>query len=70
MEGKHRFVTRPVMPVFEFIEGIAFWSAIVLPFIYLPLLATGLDSADKQLAFAVLVALNALMILLGHRHGQ
>lgn len=70
MEGKRRFVTRPAVPVFELIEGIAFWSAIVLPFIYLPLLATGLSSATKQLIFAGLVVLNAVMILLGHRHGQ
>jgi hypothetical protein len=70
MESKRQFVTLPVMPLFEAIEAIAFWSAIALPFVYLPLLAGGLDSQTKQLDFAVLVGLNAFAIVLGHRYGQ
>lgn len=52
------------------VEAAAFWSAIALPFVYLPLLFVGLDSVETQLLFAVLVALNVVTILLGHRYGQ
>lgn len=52
------------------IKRIAFWSAIVLPFLYLPLLATGLDSRATVVAFAVLVALNVGALLVGHPYGS
>jgi hypothetical protein len=38
---------------------------VVLPFIHLPLLATGLDSQSMTVAFLALVALNVVAILLG-----
>jgi len=54
--------------VIEPVTWVAFWSAIVLPFLYLPLLATGLQSESVLLAFLILVTLNAIAILIGHRH--
>ncbi|GAB3033817.1 hypothetical protein [Natronobiforma cellulositropha] len=45
-----------------------FWSAIVLPFLYVPLLATGLSSAAETLAFLGLLALNVLALYVGHSH--
>lgn len=50
------------------IKQLAFWSAIVLPFLYLPLLATGLESQSILLAFIVLVALNVCALLVGQRY--
>lgn len=44
----------------------AFWAAIALPFLHLPLLVTGLDSETKTVAFALLVALNVVALVVGH----
>ncbi|MFT4921681.1 MAG: hypothetical protein ACI8XM_000885 [Haloarculaceae archaeon] len=44
----------------------AFWAAIALPFLHLPLLATGLDSETKTIAFALLIALNVVALVVGH----
>lgn len=52
------------------IKGIAFWTAIVLPFLYLPLLATGLQSRATILAFVLLVGLNVAALLVGHPYGS
>ena len=70
MEGKRWRLTQRQLPLPRVVEAVAFWSAIVLPFVYLPLLLVGLTSVTLQFLFAVLVALNAVMILLGHRYGQ
>jgi len=45
---------------------IAFWAAIVLPFLHLPLLATGLNSDQTTLAFAILLGCNILAVIVGH----
>lgn len=50
------------------VQAVAFWSAIVLPFIYLPLLALGLETTTHQILFLALVGLNVLTVVLGHRH--
>jgi len=51
------------------ITGIAFWSAIALPFLHLPLLlATGLSDSATATAFLVLLALNVVALLIGHPH--
>lgn len=50
------------------LEGVAFWTAVVLPFIHLPLLATGLDSASVAVAFAALLAVNVVAVVLGQPH--
>ena len=48
---------------------VAFWAAVALPFLYLPLLYGGL-SGEETLVFGFLLALNALALVLGHSHGQ
>ena len=52
------------------IKGVAFWTAIALPFLYLPLLATGLQSSGVRTAFGVLVLANALTLLVGHSYAR
>jgi hypothetical protein len=52
------------------IRGIAFWVAIALPFLYIPLLASGLQSSSIRLAFGVLVTCNAVALLVGHSHAR
>ncbi|MFD1585425.1 hypothetical protein ACFR9U_00400 [Halorientalis brevis] len=50
------------------VTSVAFWSAIILPFLHLPLLATGLESTSVTIAFTALVALNVLTAVVGHFH--
>lgn len=59
----------PIGPVIrEPIAGVAFWASIALPFLYLPLLATGLGSVELKVAFAVLLVVNVLTLLVGHSY--
>ena len=52
------------------IRGVAFWTAIALPFLYIPLLATGLQSTAVRTAFGVLVLANAVALLVGHSYAR
>jgi hypothetical protein len=50
------------------LTGAAFWAAITLPFLHVPLLASGLDSATSTVAFLVLLGLNVVALLVGHSY--
>ncbi|WP_276272562.1 hypothetical protein [Haloarcula litorea] len=52
------------------VRGLAFWTAIALPFLYLPLLVSGLETAAVRTAFAALVACNAVALLVGHSYAR
>ena len=52
------------------IRGAAFWTAVALPFLYLPLLATGLQSSAVRTAFGALLLTNAVALLVGHSHAR
>lgn len=54
-----RLVTEPL-------KRIAFWAAIALPFLHVPLLATGLDTRTTTVAFTVLLVLNVASLIVGH----
>lgn len=47
------------------IHRLAFWAAIVLPFLHLPLLVTGLETQTQTLAFGLLLACNVVALLVG-----
>jgi hypothetical protein len=47
------------------IRFVAFWVAVALPFLYLPLLTGGLDGSEPA-AFAALLAANAVALVVGH----
>jgi hypothetical protein len=49
------------------VRAAAFWSAVVLPLAYLPLVATG-AVWEMPLTFCALLALNAVAFLVGHGH--
>lgn len=51
------------------IEAAFFWAAIVLPFLHVPLLLTGLDTDASLFAFVALLALNVVAVVVGHRYG-
>lgn len=46
----------------------SFWTAIVLPFLYVPLLVTGLSDAAETLTFLGLLVLNLLALYVGHSY--
>ncbi|WP_327054191.1 hypothetical protein [Halomicrococcus gelatinilyticus] len=49
------------------VQFVAFWAAISLPFLYLPLFSGGLESAEVTV-FLGLVALHVVALFLGHGH--
>lgn len=67
-----RFVSKRRYPwsLVRSIEAAAFWTAITLPFLYLPLLLTGLSTGDRMVAFLGLVSLNVVALVVGHRYGM
>lgn len=54
--------------LFRPLEAMAFWAAVALPFVYLPLLVTGLDTTAEAIAVAALVTAHVLALVLGHRY--
>lgn len=50
------------------VRGLAFWTAVTLPFLYLPLLAYGLETPATRLAFLGLIACNAVALVVGHSY--
>lgn len=53
----------------EPLSTIAFWSAIALPVLYLPLLAVGLGSVRDLALFLGLFVLHLAALLAGRSHG-
>lgn len=47
---------------------VGFWSAIALPFLYVPLVASGLGSTAEVSVFLALLAANVVAVTLGHSH--
>ena len=52
------------------LKGLAFWAAVALPFLHLPLLAAGLDTQGRTTAFVTLLTLNVVALLVGHPYGR
>jgi hypothetical protein len=50
------------------LEVVGFWSAVALPFLYVPLLFTGISSQAELLTFLGLLVLNLAALLAGHGH--
>ncbi|MDS0240856.1 MULTISPECIES: hypothetical protein [Haloferax] len=48
---------------------VGFWAAVALPFLYLPLLFGGLEASEFTV-FGVLLALNALALVIGHNYAR
>lgn len=52
----------------EPIRVLGFWSAIVLPVVYVPLLAAGLTSSTRSAVFFACLLANVLALYVGHGH--
>jgi len=62
---------RVVASVREPLVAVAFWTAIALPFLHLPLLfVTGLTTTAETASFVTLLGLNVVSLVVGYPHGQ
>jgi hypothetical protein len=50
------------------VETLGFWAAVTTPFLHLPLLFSGLETGVEVTAFCSLVVVNAVALLVGHKH--
>lgn len=50
------------------LETLGFWAAVGLPFIYVPLVLTGIETTPEQLAAGVLLAAHVFALYLGRNH--
>jgi len=52
------------------LQAAAFWSAITLPLLYLPLLAFGIDDRVQAGAFLGLLGLHAVALIVGRSYSE
>lgn len=51
------------------LRALSFWTAVLLPLAYLPLVANGLGNGETSVLFA-LVVVNAAALVVGHGHAR
>jgi hypothetical protein len=56
------------LSVLQWLRALSFWSAVILPLFYVPLLIAGLDSVTRSLLFFGLLVLNALTLIVSHSY--
>jgi|AntDeeMinimDraft_4_1070355.scaffolds.fasta_scaffold00298_6 ABC-type transport system involved in multi-copper enzyme maturation permease subunit len=52
------------------VRGLAFWTAVILPLVYLVLLVVGSPTVSDPAAVAVFAAFNVVSLVLGHGYGE
>ncbi|MFB6268114.1 MAG: hypothetical protein ABEI31_10675 [Halodesulfurarchaeum sp.] len=52
------------------VEALGFWAAVALPFVYLPLVITGLETGSEQLAVALLLGAHVVALYLGRHYNR
>jgi hypothetical protein len=71
-EQDHRWVRKAVLDGFlhrslaTAVRRVSFWAAVVLPFLHLPLLLSGIDTSVEVVVFISLLVVNALALVVGH----
>ena len=63
-----RYLERTVPDHADSIRKASFWMAIVLPFLYVPILLYGLTSWVLSTAFLLLLGVNLVALYVGHYH--
>ncbi|SEW03654.1 hypothetical protein [Natrinema salifodinae] len=48
------------------VTAVGFWIATVLPIVYVPVIAAGIDSMSRLSLFVGLLAINVLALVVGH----
>jgi hypothetical protein len=61
-------VSLPVVGLVSTVRAGAFWGAVALPVVYLPVLAVGPNSRSEQLLLVSLLSLNVILLIVGHPH--
>lgn len=56
--------------LFGLVRTVSFWIAVTLPFLYVPLLFVGIDTAFGRGAFLALLILNVAALLVGHTYQE
>jgi hypothetical protein len=69
-ENGGRLLERVVPTLAPPIRRAGFWTAIVLPFLYIPFLVTGLSTAAETGLFLGFLAMNLLALYVGHAYRQ
>lgn len=54
--------------LFRPVKAAGFWAAVGLPFVYVPLMLTGVQTTAEQLALGVLLGVHVLALILGRHH--
>ena len=67
-DDEQRYLERAVPTLATPIRKVGFWTAIVLPFCYVPILLYGLSSPLETLAFFAVLAINLIALYVGHAH--
>lgn len=52
------------------VEAVGFWSAVALPFLYLPLVLSGPRNATEATVTIALMSLHALSLVVGHAYNR
>lgn len=68
IHGLKRTTRKTETSLLEGVRAFFFWSAIVLPFLYIPLLAVGLDTVTRSVVFLALLSLNIVALLSSHSY--
>ncbi|RQG91541.1 hypothetical protein EA462_06165 [Natrarchaeobius halalkaliphilus] len=66
----HGALERTVPNLAGAIRKTGFWTAIVVPFLYVPILLNGLTTWIESTTFLVLLGINLLALYVGHTHCQ
>lgn len=61
-----RLLSRYPRGVLTWVQGIAFWTAVVIPAVYIPLLLRGLSTTADAVTLAQLLGINAVALVVGH----
>lgn len=54
----------------RFVQGVAFWTAVALPILYVALLITGSPRVADPFTVAEMASLNVVTLVLGHSYGN
>ncbi len=67
-DPKPAFRARLLGAVRRPVSFVGFWLSIALPFLYLPLLVTGLTTVAQTATFFALLGVNLLAVVVGHSY--
>jgi hypothetical protein len=68
--GPVAVLARTRRPVDRLVETAGFWTAVLLPLCYVPLLLTGLSTGRDAALLGLLVVLHLVALTAGHAHNR